>query len=191
MNEPPFHATPPVFLPYRAYRPRVHESAFVAPATRLIGDVEVGEESSIWFGTTIRGDVMPIRIGARTSIQDNSVVHATRGWSATHVGDDCVVGHAVVLHGCLIGSRVLVGMGCIVMDAARIGDDVILGAGSLVTARTEIPSGSLAMGRPARVKRPLTDEERESIRDGAAHYVEKCREYRAMMAELAEASASR
>ncbi|MEO0323059.1 MAG: gamma carbonic anhydrase family protein [Myxococcota bacterium] len=160
------------------------ESAFLAPQTSLIGDIVVGEESSIWFASTLRGDVQPIRIGARTSIQDNSVIHATDGWHPTEVGDDCVVGHGVILHGCRLGHRVLIGMGSIVMDAATLGDDVILGAGSLVTARTEIPPGVLAMGRPAKVKRALTDEESARIREGAAHYVAKCRSYRAALAGL-------
>ena len=181
---PPHQAPPAVILPYGAHRPRVAASAFLAPQTSRIGDVHVGEESSIWFGSTLRGDVQPIRIGDRTSIQDNSVIHATDGWAPTVVGDDCVVGHAVVLHGCHLGSRVLIGMGSIVMDAARLGDDVILGAGSLVTARSEIPPGTLAMGRPAKVKRELTDEERARIRAGAAHYVAKCRSYRETLASL-------
>lgn len=167
-----------IVLPYGDHHPEIADDAFVAPGVSLIGDLVIGAEASIWFGSTLRGDVMPIRIGARTSIQDNSVVHATDGWHATTVGEDCVVGHGVILHGCKLGDRVLVGMGTIVLDAAVIGDDVLIGAGSLVTARTEIPSGMLAMGRPAKVKRPLTDEEKANIRSGAAHYVEKCRVYR-------------
>lgn len=171
----------PVILPYGEHAPRIAEDAFVAPNTSLIGDVEVGSEASIWFGSTLRGDVMPIRIGARTSIQDNSVVHATDGWAPTIVGEDCVVGHGVILHGCTLGDRVLVGMGAIILDAAKIGDDCLIGAGSLVTARTEIPPGSLVLGRPAKVKRPLTELERASIVEGAAHYVKKTRDYRALV----------
>jgi carbonic anhydrase/acetyltransferase-like protein (isoleucine patch superfamily) len=158
-------------FPYRGVLPRIDGSAFVAPTAAVIGDVEIGSESSIWFGTVLRGDVMPIRIGARTSIQDNAVVHSTGGWSKTSIGDDCTVGHSVILHGCTVGSRVLVGMGSIVLDAAELGDDVILGAGSLVTARSVIPSGMLAFGRPAKAIRPLTDEERRNVREAAAVYV--------------------
>ena len=172
----------PTILRYGEHTPVVADDAFLAPNSSLIGDVVVGSESSIWFGTTLRGDVMPIRIGARTSVQDGSVVHATDGWAETRVGDDCVVGHAVVLHGCTLGDRVLVGMGTIILDACTIGSDVLIGAGSLVTARTEIPSGMLVMGRPAKVIRALTDEERAAIAEGAAHYVRKCRDYRALLA---------
>lgn len=167
-----------ILLPYGEHEPILAEDVYVAPGAALIGDVEIGHESSVWFNTTIRGDVMPIRIGNRTSIQDGSVVHATEGWAPTIVGDDCVVGHAVTLHGCTLGDRVLVGMGTIILDAAKIGDDVLIGAGSLVTARTEVPSGVLMMGRPAKVKRELTDEERESILSGAVHYVKKTHAYR-------------
>ncbi len=168
-----------IILPYRGVSPTIADDAFVAPNAAVIGDVHIGAESSIWFSTTIRGDVMPIRVGARTSIQDGSVVHATGGWAETKIGDDCVVGHTVILHGCHIGDRVLIGMGTIVLDAAIIGDDCLIGAGSLVTARTEIPPGMLAFGRPAKVKRPLTDIERQRIREGAEIYVGKCRDYRA------------
>lgn len=163
---------------YRGILPRVAPSAFVAPTASVIGDVEVGEQSSLWFGAVLRGDVMPIRIGARTSIQDNSVVHATGGWTSTVVGDDCTVGHSVVLHGCTVGSRVLVGMGSIVLDAARIGDDVVLGAGSLVTARSVIPSGMLAFGRPAKAVRPLTEAERQSLVDAVGVYTQLVADYR-------------
>jgi carbonic anhydrase/acetyltransferase-like protein (isoleucine patch superfamily) len=157
--------------PFRGKLPRVHDGAFVAPTAALIGDVEVGAQSSLWFGTVARGDMMPIRVGARTSIQDNAVIHTTGGWSDTQVGDDCTVGHSAILHGCIVRDRVLVGMGSIILDAAEIGSDVILGAGSLVTARTKIPPGVLAHGRPAKPVRDLTDEERKNILDAARHYV--------------------
>lgn len=165
-------------FPYRGILPKVAPDAFVAPSASVIGDVQIGSESSIWFGAVLRGDVMPIRVGARTSIQDNSVVHSTRGWWAVDIGDDCVVGHAVTLHGATIHSRVLVGMSSTILDAAEIGSDTILGAGSLVTARTKIPSGVLAMGRPAKVIRELRPEELEQIAAGARDYVKHCREYR-------------
>ena len=163
---------------FEGIRPTVAKTAFLAPTAALIGDVQVAEGASIWFGAVLRGDVMPLRIGARTSIQDNSTVHATGGWSSTVVGDDCVVGHNVILHGCTLGNRVLVGMGAIVMDFVEVGDDVIIGAGALVTPRTKIPSGSMVLGSPAKVRRELTDEERSSITEGAQVYVAKCHEYR-------------
>lgn len=156
----------------------MNESAFVAPTASVIGDVHVGAESSIWYGAVLRGDVQPIRVGARTSIQDNSVVHATSGLVPVHIGSDVTVGHAVILHGCTVHDRVLVGMGSIVLDEAVLEEDVILGAGSLVTARTRIPAGMLAFGRPAKPIRPLTEAERQSIREAAAHYVENTRVYR-------------
>lgn len=164
--------------PYRGVLPRVDPSCFVAPTAAVIGDVEVGAGSSLWFGAVLRGDVMPIRVGARTSIQDNCVVHATGGWCETRVGDECTVGHSVVLHGCTVGDRVLVGMGSIVLDEAELGADVILGAGSLVTARTKIPPGVLAMGRPAKVVRELTGEERARIVEAAKAYAELVADYR-------------
>lgn len=157
-------------FPYRGVAPRIATSAFTAPSASIVGDVEVGDESSIWYGAVLRGDVMPIRVGARTSIQDNAVVHATGGWHDAVIGDDCTVGHGVILHGCRVGHRVLVGMGTIVLDAAEIGDDVMIGAGSLVTARTKIPSGYLAHGRPAKPIRELTAEERARILEASTLY---------------------
>jgi carbonic anhydrase/acetyltransferase-like protein (isoleucine patch superfamily) len=168
----------PLF-PYRGVLPTVDASAFVAPTASVIGDVVLGPGSSIWYGAVIRGDVMPIRIGERTSIQDNAVLHATGGWHDTVVGDRVTVGHSVILHGCQVGSDCLIGMGSIVLDAAEIGDWVMLGAGSLVTARTRIPSGVLAMGRPARPIRELTDEERARIAEAAELYVGYARDHAA------------
>jgi carbonic anhydrase/acetyltransferase-like protein (isoleucine patch superfamily) len=163
--------------PYRGRLPRVDPSAFVAPSADLVGDVEVGADSSVWFGAVLRGDVMPIRVGARSSIQDNCVIHATGGWHDAVVGEDCTVGHSVILHGCTVRDRVLVGMGSIVLDEATIEDDVILGAGSLVTARTVIPSGVLAMGRPAKPVRALTEAELRQVREAAGHYVALVADY--------------
>lgn len=165
-------------LEHDGKRPEIADTAYVAPTASLIGDVVVGPESSIWFGAVLRGDVLALRVGARTSIQDNSVMHTSTDWSPTVVGDDVTVGHAVILHGCTVADRVVVGMGSILMDGVTIGEDTIIGAGSLLPPNTEIPSGVLALGRPAKVKRELTDEERASIRESARIYVEKCRTYR-------------
>lgn len=164
--------------PYKGTFPTVSPEAWVAPSADVIGDTVIGARSSIWYGAVLRGDVMPIRVGAGTSIQDNSVLHTTGGWQDCTVGDGCVVGHSVILHGCTVGDRVLLGMGSIILDYARIGDDVILGAGSLVTTRTEIPSGVLAFGRPAKPVRDLREDELESIREAAAHYSELLLDYR-------------
>lgn len=165
-------------FPYLGHRPVLDPSAFVAPTASVVGDVVIGPESSVWYGAVIRGDVMPIRIGARTSIQDNSVLHATGGWRDTIVGDECTIGHSVILHGCTIGSRVLVGMGSIVLDEAEIGDGSMIGAGSLVTARSKIPPGVLAHGRPCKVVRELTDEERARVMEASELYVRYAREHR-------------
>ena len=165
-------------IPYRGVLPLVAESAFVALNASLIGDVEIMNDASVWFGAVLRGDVAPIRIGARTSIQDNSVVHATGGISATTVGEDCTVGHAVTLHGCTIGDRVLVGMGSIVLDNAFVASDTVIGAGSLVTPGAKIPSGVLALGRPAKPVRDLKEDDFARIREAAALYVGYGREYR-------------
>lgn len=164
--------------PYLDKRPVIAEGSFVAPSASVVGDVVVGPQSSVWYGTVIRGDVMPIRIGARTSIQDNSVLHATGGWADTVVGDECTIGHTVILHGCRIGNRVLVGMGSIVLDDVEIGDGSMIGAGSLVTARTKIPAGVLAHGRPCKVIRELTAEERARVLEASELYVRYAREHR-------------
>lgn len=159
-------------------KPQVHPDAFVAPTASLIGDVHVAAGASIWHGAVLRGDVQPIYIGARTSVQDNSVIHATEGWMPTRVGNDVTVGHAVILHGCVVEDRVLVGMGSIILDECTIHSDVLIGAGSLLTYRTEIETGKLVVGRPGKAKRDLSAEERTSIQISADHYVELSAKYR-------------
>ncbi|MFO0678447.1 MAG: gamma carbonic anhydrase family protein [Polyangiaceae bacterium] len=163
---------------FRGTKPVIAASAFVADNAAVIGDVHLGDDSSIWFGCTVRGDVGEIRFGARTNVQDGSVVHVTGGLSSTHVGDDVTVGHMVILHGCRIGSRVLVGMGSTVLDNAVVGDECLVAAGSLVTPRTVIPPRSFVMGRPARVVRPVKDDELAMIVSSAHHYVENARVFR-------------
>jgi carbonic anhydrase/acetyltransferase-like protein (isoleucine patch superfamily) len=157
---------------YGGKTPVLGEGVFLAESAALIGDVVVGARSSIWYGAVVRGDVMPIRIGADVSIQDNSVIHVTSERFGTTVGDRVTVGHRVILHGCTVSDDCIIGMGSIVMDEARIGNHCIVGAGALVTPGTDIPDGSLVVGAPARVKRPLTDEERAWIRHSAGHYVD-------------------
>jgi carbonic anhydrase/acetyltransferase-like protein (isoleucine patch superfamily) len=164
-------------------RPALGKGVFVAETCAVIGDVVVGDESSIWYGTVVRGDVMPIRIGARTSVQDNTVVHVTSGVSGTTIGDDCTIGHAAIIHACTIEDFCLIGMGSIILDGARIGRGSLVGAGALVTPGTDIPPNSLVLGSPARVKRPIDNKEREQIAYGAAHYVELARHYLACLAE--------
>jgi carbonic anhydrase/acetyltransferase-like protein (isoleucine patch superfamily) len=168
-----------MIVPYQGRWPRLASGVYVAPNATLIGDVELGPESSVWFGSVVRGDVMPIRVGARSNIQDLSVVHVTTDRAACTIGDGVTVGHRVILHGCTVGNRVLVGMGSIVLDHAVIEDEVVLGAGSLVTPRTRLPSGYLCMGSPAKPVRPLRDVERQMIEEGWRSYVDLGKTYAA------------
>jgi carbonic anhydrase/acetyltransferase-like protein (isoleucine patch superfamily) len=158
-------------------RPQLGAGVFIAENAAVIGDVVIGESSSIWYSTTVRGDVMPIRIGARTSIQDNAVIHVTSDFSGTDIGNDCTVGHSAIIHACTVEDFCLIGMGSIILDGARIGSGSLVGAGALVTPGTIIPPRSLVIGSPAKVKRPLSEKEREQIDYGAKHYVELARTY--------------
>jgi carbonic anhydrase/acetyltransferase-like protein (isoleucine patch superfamily) len=159
--------------------PRIDPSVFLASSCVVVGDVEVGPGSSIWFGAVVRGDVNFIRIGARTNIQDQAVVHVTGGTHPTVIGDDVTVGHQAVLHGCTVKDRCLIGIGAIVLDGAVVGEEAIVGAGALVPPGMVIPARSLVMGAPARVKRTLGDADADGLRASAAHYVEYAARYRA------------
>ena len=163
--------------PYQGVRPTIAESAFIEETAAVIGDVAIGEDSSVWFNTVIRGDVHFIRIGNRTNIQDLCVVHVSHDTYATVLGDDVTVGHHVVLHGCTIKDRVLIGMGAIIMDGAVIGEDCVVGAGALVTEQTVVPPKSLVLGAPAKVKRAVTDKELAWIRESAHNYVRYAKQY--------------
>ena len=162
-----------------ATAPHVDPSAYVHASAWVVGDVHIGPESSVWFNAVIRGDVHSVRIGARTNIQDNATVHVTNGRHATQVGDDVTVGHNAVLHGCTVGNRCLIGIGAIVLDRCTIGDDCLIGAAALLTPGTAVEPGQLVLGNPARVIRPLTDAEREHLRQSAAGYVANAARYRA------------
>jgi gamma-carbonic anhydrase len=157
--------------------PALGPGVYVAPNATIIGDVEIGSESSVWFGAVLRGDVFPIRIGARTNIQDNAVVHVTGGKASTTVGDEVTVGHLAILHGCTIGSRCLVGMGSTVLDGAVLEDECFVAAGTLVPPGMRIATRSLVMGRPARVARQLAEADLAQIRESAAQYVGYARDY--------------
>jgi carbonic anhydrase/acetyltransferase-like protein (isoleucine patch superfamily) len=156
---------------FQGVTPRLHPSVFVADGAQVIGDVEVGEESSVWYNTVLRGDVNPIRVGRRTNIQDLTMVHVEKGTYPVTIGDEVTVGHHVVIHGCTIGNRVLVGIGSIVLNGVVIEDDSFVAAGTLLTPGTHVPSGSMVMGSPGRVKRTLTDAERAGLLTSAAGYV--------------------
>ena len=162
---------------FQGITPAIARSAFIEETAVVIGDVTIGEESSIWFNAVIRGDVNYIRIGDRTNIQDLSVVHVSHDIYPTVIGHDVTVGHHVVLHGCTIKDRVLVGMGAILMDGVVIGEDCVVGAGALVTERTIMSPKSLILGAPARAKRSLTDEELSWIKESAHNYVKYSRQY--------------
>ena len=158
-------------------RPQLGPHVFVAETAAVIGDVIIGDESSIWYSTVIRGDVMPISIGARTSVQDGTVVHVTSGKFGTTIGNDCTIGHGAIVHACTVEDFCLVGMGSTILDGARIGTGSLIGAGALVTPGTIIPPNSLVIGAPAKVKRAINEREREQIVYGAAHYVALARSY--------------
>lgn len=162
---------------FQGITPTIPDSAFIEETAVVIGDVIIGEDASVWFHTVIRGDVHYIRIGARTNIQDLSLLHVTHDDYPLVIGNDVTVGHRVVLHGCTINDRVLVGMGAIIMDGADIGEDSLVGAGALVTARTVVPPNSLILGSPAKVKRPVTEKELAWIQKSANNYVLYARQY--------------
>ena len=166
-----------MILPFRGIWPKIHETAFVAPSADIIGDVEIGDHSSIWFQAVIRGDVHRIRIGNNTNIQDHSMLHVTRKKSSLQIGNDVTIGHRVMLHGCTLGNRILVGMGVIILDDAEIGDDCLIGAGTLITQKVKIPPKSLVLGAPGKVVRPLNEKEIASLAQSAANYVADGIEY--------------
>ncbi len=163
--------------PFLGASPAFDDTNYVAETAVIIGDVTLGSQSSVWHNVTIRGDVHRIVIGARSNVQDNSVVHVTHGSAPTHIGDDVTIGHGAIVHGCTIHDRVLVGMGAIVLDHADIGSDSIIGAGALVTSRTVVPPRSMVLGSPARVIRELTEEEVATVLSFASNYVAYSRIY--------------
>jgi carbonic anhydrase/acetyltransferase-like protein (isoleucine patch superfamily) len=157
------------------FRPElVHASVFIATGAIIVGDVTIGEDSSVWFNAVLRGDTDPIRIGRRTNIQDGCILHADPGFPCT-IGDGVTVGHAAIVHGATVENDVVVGMRSVVMNGATIGTGSIIGAGSVVTEGTKIPPGSLVLGLPARVVRPVTPEELANLRAAAGRYVERAR----------------
>jgi carbonic anhydrase/acetyltransferase-like protein (isoleucine patch superfamily) len=157
--------------PYRGVLPRVHPTAIIDDSAQVIGDVEIGEHSSVWMSVVVRGDVHRIRIGCRSNIQDGTVIHVMNRTHPTTIGDDVTVGHAALLHGCTIEDRCLIGMGAILLNGAHIGSGSIVAAGTLVVEEMKVPPRSLVMGSPGKVQRPLTDAEAESIQGYADRYV--------------------
>lgn len=164
-------------MPYRGVAPNVHDSVFLAPGATVIGRVEIGEDSSVWFQSVLRGDIHDIRIGRGTNIQDHCTLHVTTEHPVT-VGDRVTIGHGVVAHGCAIGDECLIGIGSVVLDGAVIGRGSVVGAGAVVAPGTVVPPGSLVLGVPGRVARTLGPDALEGIRATAARYVEYARSYR-------------
>ena len=157
-------------LPYRGIMPKIHETAFIAPTASIIGDVEIGEGSNIWYGAVLRGDVNPIRIGRNTNIQDGTVIHTTSNFQGTVVGDDVTVGHMAILHACTVEDKGFVGMQACVMDGAVVEEMGMLAAGALLTPNKRVPAGQLWSGRPATYMRDMKQEEKDYIHWSAKHY---------------------
>jgi carbonic anhydrase/acetyltransferase-like protein (isoleucine patch superfamily) len=167
-----------LLLTYKGISPRLHQTVFTVETAQIIGDVEIGEDSSVWFNAVVRGDVNYITIGKRTNVQDNSVLHVTHDTHPLIIGDDVTIGHSVTLHGCTIKGRSLIGMGAVILDGAVVEEDTVLGAGALVTENMVVPSGSLVVGVPGKVRRELTSEERGELLQSARNYIDYSNAYR-------------
>jgi carbonic anhydrase/acetyltransferase-like protein (isoleucine patch superfamily) len=162
---------------FQGIKPTIAKSAFIEETAVVIGDVVIGEDCSVWFNSVIRGDVNYIRLGDRTNVQDLCVLHVTHATAPLVIGNDVTIGHNVVLHGCTIKDRVLIGMGAIIMDGAVIGEDCVVGAGALITEGTIVPPKSLILGSPAKVKRPVTGKELAWIKESAQNYIKYAKQY--------------
>lgn len=169
-----------MILDYEGHSPEVHPEVFIAPQAVLIGQVRVEKQCSIWFNAVLRGDNDEIAIGARSNLQENVICHVDIGFPLK-VGEDCVIGHAAVLHGCTLGDRVLIGIGAKVLNGAIIEDDVVVGAGALVPEGARLSSGYLYLGMPARQVRRLRQDEKMRMQRGAHHYVEKGERFRLLL----------
>ncbi|MBI5643169.1 MAG: gamma carbonic anhydrase family protein [Deltaproteobacteria bacterium] len=166
-----------MIMSYKGIWPKLHDTVFVEESARIIGDVEIGEKSSIWFNAVVRGDVHYIRIGARTNVQDNSTLHVTKDIFPLIIGNDITIGHNVILHGCTVKDRCLIGMGAIVLDNAEIGEDSIIGAGALVKEGMKVPPGSLVVGVPGKIVREIRPDEKDRILKSANNYIEYAKNY--------------
>jgi carbonic anhydrase/acetyltransferase-like protein (isoleucine patch superfamily) len=167
--------------PYRGVVPKVHPSVFIAASADVIGDVELGEESSVWFNTVVRGDVNYIRVGRGSNLQDGTVIHVNRTGNPTILDEYVTVGHAARLHGCHIKSHCLIGIGAVVLDGAVLEEECLVAAGAVVSPGTKVPRGSVLMGTPARVKRQVTEADLDLIRRSAKNYIALAAEYKAAL----------
>lgn len=165
-------------LPFRGIYPEIADDCFITDGVYIIGDVKIGSGSSVWYGTVIRGDVHYIRIGSEVSIQDGSILHVTTNTYPLEIGDRVVIGHRVVLHGCKIGSNVLIGMGAVLMDGVIVGNNSIIAAGSLLAPRTEIPENSLVMGNPGKVVRKIDANMLKLVDEGIENYKRLIKSYK-------------
>ncbi|WP_145158491.1 MULTISPECIES: gamma carbonic anhydrase family protein [Paenibacillus] len=166
-----------MLLPYGQHLPKIHPSVYVAEGAKIVGDVQIGQQSSVWFNAVLRGDMAPIVIGDRCNIQDGAVGHVNTDEPLV-LEDDVSVGHAAIVHGCTIGKGTLIGMGAIVLNGAEIGEYALIGAGSIVTENKKIPPYTLSLGSPARVVRELTEEDLRRMYRTTQNYVDKGKEYR-------------
>jgi carbonic anhydrase/acetyltransferase-like protein (isoleucine patch superfamily) len=166
---------------YRGVAPKVHPSVFIAASADVIGDVELGEESSVWFNTVVRGDVNYIRVGRGSNLQDGTVIHVNRKGNPTILEEYVTVGHAARLHGCHIKSHCLIGIGAVVLDGAVLEEECLVAAGAVVSPGTKVPRGSVLMGTPARVKRQVTEADLDLIRRSANNYIALAAEYKAAL----------
>ncbi len=166
-----------IILPYRGVLPRIAESAFIAPTATIIGDVEIGPDSNIWFGCVIRGDVNEVRIGERTNIQDGTVIHVSRETFGTYIGDHITIGHMALIHACTLEDGCFIGMQATVMDGCVVAGGAMVAAGALVTPGKRVGSGQLWAGKPAKRVRELSTADRENMAATAPHYVRLAREY--------------
>lgn len=162
---------PRMLRPYRGRLPVVHPTAYIDQAAQVIGDVEIGAESSVWMHAVLRGDVNTIRIGARSNVQDGTIVHVMHGTHPTVIGDDVTIGHGAIVHGCTLGHRILIGMGAILLNGVTVGEDAIVAAGTLLPEGTVVPPRSMVMGSPGKVRRLLSKAEIASILEYAQNYV--------------------
>jgi len=168
-----------VILPYKGIMPKVDPHAFIERTALVIGDVEIGARTSVWFYGIVRGDENYIRIGERTNIQDSAVVHVTHETAPAFIGSETTVGHRAVIHGCRVGDHSLIGMGAVILDGASVGNNCIIGAGSVVPPGMGVPDGKLAMGVPAKIIRELTNDDEKLINDSLEQYLKLPEEYAA------------
>jgi carbonic anhydrase/acetyltransferase-like protein (isoleucine patch superfamily) len=169
-----------MMIPYNGVSPTVHASVFVAPGAYIIGNVQIGKESTVWFNAVLRGDDGPIMVGERCSIQDNSTIHLYEGFPVI-IEDDVTVGHNVILHGCKIGKRSIIGMGSTLLDNVEVGEECIIGANTLLAGGIKIPPRSLVLGSPGKVVRELSEKDLQMLQMSSEHYVQKGKEFREIL----------